>query len=60
MRVGTRRGGACTCLYEELCTDNDARLEPVDDRIRPVQGVASTEVFPILEMEELTFSRGTG
>jgi hypothetical protein len=45
---------------EVLCTDNDARLEPVDDRIRPVQGVASTEVFPTLEMEELTFSRGTG
>ena len=57
-----RRGcpGRYDVPAEVLCTDNDARLEPVDDRIRPVQGVASAEVFPILEMEELTFSRGTG
>ena len=45
---------------ELLCIDNDALFELVNDRIRPVEGVASTEVFPILKMEKLTFSRGTG
>ena len=47
-------------LAELLCTDNDALLELVNDRIRVIDGVASTEVFSILKMEKLTFSWGTG
>ncbi|MDP7541736.1 MAG: hypothetical protein V1249_12475 [Acidimicrobiales bacterium] len=57
-----RRGcpGRYDVPAELLCIDNDALFELVNDRIRPVEGVASTEVFPILKMEKLTFSRGTG
>jgi len=52
--------GRYDVLAELLCTDNDALLELVNDRIRVINGVASTEVFSILKMEKLTFSWGTG
>jgi hypothetical protein len=32
----------------------------VNDRIRSIDGVTSTEVFSILKMEKLVFSWGTG
>ena len=52
--------GRYDVLAELLCTDNDALLELVNDRIRVIDGVAATEVFSILKMEKLTFSWGTG
>ena len=52
--------GRYDVLAELLCTDNDALLELVNDRIRAIDGVASTEVFSILKTEKLTFSWGTG
>lgn len=52
--------GRYDVLAELLCTDNDALLELVNDRIRVIDGVASTEVFSILKTEKLTFSWGTG
>ena len=52
--------GRYDVLAELLCTDNDALLELVNDRIRVIDGVAATEVFSILTMEKLTFSWGTG
>ena len=52
--------GRYDVLAELLCTDNDALLELVNDRIRGIDGVAATEVFSILKMEKLTFSWGTG
>ena len=47
-------------LAEVLCEDNDALLTLVNDRILQIDGVASTEVSPVLKMEKLTFSWGTG
>ena len=52
--------GRYDVLAELLCTDNDALLVLVNDRIRVIDGVAATEVFSILKMEKLTFSWGTG
>jgi len=52
--------GRYDVLAELICTDNDALLELVNDRVRAIEGVASTEVFSILKMEKLTFSWGTG
>ena len=52
--------GRYDVLAELLCTDNDALLELVNDRIRVIDGVAATEVFSILKMEKLTCSWGTG
>ena len=52
--------GRYDVLAELLCTDNDALLDLVNDRIRVIDGVAATEVFSILKMEKLTFSWGTG
>ncbi len=52
--------GRYDVLAELICTDNDALLELVNDRVRTIEGVTSTEVFSILKMEKLTFSWGTG
>ena len=52
--------GRFDVLAEVLCEDNAALLALVNDRIRPIEGVVSTEVFSILKMEKLTFSWGTG
>ena len=52
--------GRYDVLAEHLCTDTDALLALVNDRIRDIDGVAATEVFSILKMEKLTFSWGTG
>ena len=52
--------GRYDVLAELLCTDNDALLELVNDRIRVIDGVASTEVSAILKMEKLAFTWGTG
>ncbi len=45
---------------EVLCEYNDTLLTLVNDRILQIDGVTSTEVSPILKMEKLTFSWGTG
>jgi len=52
--------GRFDVLAEVLCKDNDALLTLVNDRILQIDGVASTEVSPVLKMEKLTFSWGTG
>ena len=52
--------GRYDVLAEVICEDNDALLELVNDRIRSIDGVASTEVFSILKMEKMTFAWGTG
>ena len=52
--------GRFDVLAEVLCEDNDALLTLVNDRILQIEGVASTEVSPVLKMEKLTFSWGTG
>ena len=52
--------GRFDVLAEVLCEDNDALLTLVNDRIHQIDGVASTEVSPVLKMEKLTFSWGTG
>jgi len=52
--------GRYDVLAEVLCEDNDALLTLVNDRIRSIEGVASTEVFSILKMEKMTFAWGTG
>ena len=52
--------GRYDVLAEVLCEDNEALLALVNDRIRAIEGVASTEVFSILKMEKMTFSWGTG
>ena len=52
--------GRFDVLAEGICTDNEALLELVNDRIRSIDGVTSTEVFSILKMEKLVFSWGTG
>ncbi len=52
--------GRFDVLAEVLCEDNDALLTLVNDRILQIDGVASTEVSPVLKMEKLTFSWGTG
>ena len=52
--------GRFDVLAEVLCEDNDALLTLVNDRVLQIEGVASTEVSPVLKMEKLTFSWGTG
>jgi Lrp/AsnC family transcriptional regulator for asnA, asnC and gidA len=52
--------GRFDVLAEVLCEDNAALLALVNDRIRSIDGVASTEVFSVLKMEKLAFSWGTG
>jgi len=52
--------GRFDVLAEVLCEDNAVLLALVNDRIRPIEGVVSTEVFSILKMEKLTFSWRTG
>jgi len=52
--------GRYDVLAEVICVDNAALLALVNDRIRSIDGVASTEVSTILRMEKLTFSWGTG
>ncbi|MEE3205450.1 MAG: Lrp/AsnC family transcriptional regulator [Actinomycetota bacterium] len=52
--------GRFDVLAEVLCEDNDTLLTLVNDRILQIDGVTSTEVSPILKMEKLTFSWGTG
>ena len=52
--------GRFDVLAEVLCEDNDALLTLVNDRILQIDGVTSTEVSPVLKMEKLTFSWGTG
>ena len=52
--------GRFDVLAEVICTDNEALLELVNDRIRSIDGATSTEVFSILKMEKLVFSWGTG
>ncbi len=52
--------GRYDVLAEVICEDNEALLGLVNDRIRSIEGVTSTEVFSILKMEKLFFAWGTG
>ena len=52
--------GRFDVLAEVLCEDNDALLTLVNARILQIDGVASTEDSPVLMLEQLPFSWGTG
>ena len=52
--------GRYDVLAEVLCEDNEALLSLVNDRLRSIDGVASTEVFSVLKTEKMTFSWGAG
>ena len=52
--------GRYDVLAEVLCEDNESLLSLVNDRLRSIDGVASTEVFSVLKTEKMTFSWGAG
>jgi Lrp/AsnC family transcriptional regulator for asnA, asnC and gidA len=51
--------GRFDIFAEVVCADNDALLDLVNDRIRKVRGVRSTEVFTYLDLVKQTYSWGT-
>ena len=52
--------GRYDVLVEVLCEDNESLLSLVNDRLRSIDGVASTEVFSVLKTEKMTFFGGAG
>ena len=52
--------GRYDVLVEVLCEDNESLLSLVNDRLRSIDGVASTEVFSVLKTEKMMFSGGAG
>ena len=52
--------GRYDVLAEVLCEDNESLLSLVNDRLRSIDGVASTEVFSVLKTEKMTFFGGAG
>ena len=52
--------GRYDVLAEVLCEDNESLLSLVNDRLRSIDGGASTEVFSVLKTEKMTFSWGAG
>ena len=52
--------GRYDVLAEVLCEDNESLLSLVNDRLRSIDGVASTEVFSVLKTEKMMFSGGAG
>lgn len=51
--------GRFDIFAEVVCTDTGALLDLVNDRIRAVPGVRSTEVFGYLDLVKQTYSWGT-
>lgn len=51
--------GRFDVFAEVVCTDTSALLGLVADRIRAIDGVASTEVFTYLDLVKQTYSWGT-
>jgi Lrp/AsnC family transcriptional regulator, regulator for asnA, asnC and gidA len=52
-------GGRFDVLAEVVCTDTAGLLDLVNDRIRPVPGVRSVEIFAYLALIKQTYSWGT-
>ena len=52
--------GRYDVLVEVLCEDNESLLSLVNDRLRSIDGVASTEVFSVLKTEKMKFFGGAG
>jgi Lrp/AsnC family transcriptional regulator, regulator for asnA, asnC and gidA len=52
--------GRFDMLVEVVCRDNEQLLALVNDLIRALPGVRSTEVFSHLHLEKQTYSWGTG
>jgi Lrp/AsnC family transcriptional regulator, regulator for asnA, asnC and gidA len=51
--------GAYDLLAELVCTDDDHLLTLLNDRIRAIPGVASTETFVYLKLAKQTYAWGT-
>ncbi|WP_436794590.1 Lrp/AsnC family transcriptional regulator [Actinospongicola halichondriae] len=51
--------GRFDLLIEVVCEDTDALLELMNDRIRAVGGVRSTEIFTYLDLVKQTYTWGT-
>ena len=51
--------GSFDVLVEAVCEDDDHLLALVNDRIRPIQGVVSTETFIYAKLQKQQFDWGT-
>ena len=51
--------GSFDVLVEAVCEDDDHLLALVNDRIRPIQGVVSTETFIYAKLQKQQFAWGT-
>lgn len=51
--------GSFDVLVEAVCEDDDHLLTLVNDRIRPIDGVMSTETFIYAKLEKQQFAWGT-
>jgi Lrp/AsnC family transcriptional regulator for asnA, asnC and gidA len=51
--------GSFDLLVEIVCEDDDALLHLLNDKIRAVPGVASTDTFTYLKIGKETYSWGT-
>jgi Lrp/AsnC family transcriptional regulator for asnA, asnC and gidA len=47
-------------LVEVVCRDNEQLLALVNDVVRAIPGVRTTEMFTYLHLEKQTYSWGTG
>jgi Lrp/AsnC family transcriptional regulator, regulator for asnA, asnC and gidA len=52
--------GRFDLLVEVVCRDNEQLLQVVNDVVRALPGVRSTETFTYLHLEKQTYSWGTG
>jgi Lrp/AsnC family transcriptional regulator for asnA, asnC and gidA len=52
--------GRFDLLIEVVCRDNEELLTLINDGIRAIPGVRSTETFTYLHLEKQTYSWGTG
>ena len=52
--------GRFDILAEVVCSDADHLLDVVNDRLRPLPGVKSTEVFTYLRLVKQSYNWGTG
>jgi Lrp/AsnC family transcriptional regulator for asnA, asnC and gidA len=50
--------GRFDVFTEVVCTDMHHLLDLVNDRIRPIPGVRTTEIFPYLQLVQQTYSWG--
>jgi len=51
--------GSFDVLLEVLCEDDDRLLELLNNSIRPVPGVRSTEAFVYLKLTKQSYTWGT-